>query len=74
MAQNRLAFDRGYGKSRLSCFEASFENLDSWDRGWERKYVEHADAAHEECEFCHPRRISTMTCALSRKNLNGRAR
>jgi hypothetical protein len=32
-------------------FEASLSNLDSWDRDWERKHMEHADPAHDECEF-----------------------
>jgi hypothetical protein len=37
--------------TKLSYLEASLSNLDSWDRDWERKHMEHADPANDECEF-----------------------
>jgi hypothetical protein len=37
--------------TRVSYLEASLLNLDSWDRNWERKHMEHADPAYDECEF-----------------------
>ena len=37
--------------TKVSCVEASLSNLDSWDRNWERKHMEHADPAYDECEF-----------------------
>ena len=36
---------------KVSYLEASLKNLDFWDRNWERKHMEHADAAYDECEF-----------------------
>jgi hypothetical protein len=37
--------------TKVSSLEASLSNLDSWDRTWERKHMEHADPAYDECEF-----------------------
>lgn len=37
--------------TKISYLEASLSNLDSWDRDWERKHMEHADPANDECEF-----------------------
>jgi hypothetical protein len=36
---------------KVSSLEASLENLDSWERQWERMHMEHADPAYDECEF-----------------------
>jgi hypothetical protein len=37
--------------TKVSYLEASLVNLESWDRNWEQKHMEHADPAYEECEF-----------------------
>lgn len=37
--------------AKVSSLGASLLNLDSWDRNWERKHMEHADSAYSECEF-----------------------
>jgi hypothetical protein len=36
---------------KVSHLEASLSNLDAWDRTWERKHMEHADPAYDECEY-----------------------
>jgi hypothetical protein len=37
--------------TKVSYLQALLLNLDSWDRNWERKHMEHADPAYDECEF-----------------------
>ncbi|KAG9615893.1 hypothetical protein KCV04_g16058, partial [Aureobasidium melanogenum] len=37
--------------TKVSYLEASLMNLDCWGRDWERKHMEHADPAYDECEF-----------------------